>query len=129
MVSCLQLNTPESFTRATHIYNNLCTQKEKSLSKIVHPYVLLASKQGHIEEAYEILNYLHKPKRGVIRSGLRISLLVKMNRLDEAIRVLEQIVKGKVIYVKQGGRVWSCSRARALRALSLLCRTELLKHY
>ena len=97
MVSCLQLNTPESFTQATHIYNNVCTQKEKSLSKIVHPYVLLASKQGHIEEAYEILNYLHKPKRGVIRSGLRISLLVKMNRLDEAIRVLEQIVKGKVI--------------------------------
>ena len=97
MMSCLQLNTSESFTQATHIYNNLCTQKEKSLSKIVHPYVLLASKQGHVEEAYEILNYLHKPKRGVIRSGLRISLLVKMNRLDEAILVLEQIVKGEAI--------------------------------
>ena len=55
LASCIRINTEESFQKATHIFNNFCDEKQRHMSRITHLYVYLASEQGHIEEAYEIL--------------------------------------------------------------------------
>ena len=55
LASCIRLNTEESFQKATHIFNHFCDEKQRNLSRITHLYVFLASEQGHVEEAYEIL--------------------------------------------------------------------------
>ena len=98
MMSCLRLNTPESYIKATNIYNNLCDSKTRTKSEIAYPYILLTAKQNNLEEAFEILKHkVDKDSKKFRELGthaeLQISLFIQMERLPDAIEVLENIVK------------------------------------
>ena len=98
MMSCLRMNTPESYIKATNIYNNLCDSKTRTKSEIAYPYILLTAKQNNLEEAFEILKHkVDKDTKKFRELGthaeLQISLYIQMERLPDAIEVLENIVK------------------------------------
>ena len=97
-MSCLRMNTPESYIKATNIYNNLCDSKTRTKSEIAYPYILLTAKQNNLEEAFEILKHkVDKDSKKFRELGthaeLQISLFIQMERLSDAIEVLENIVK------------------------------------
>ena len=97
-MSCLRMNTPESYIKATNIYNNLCDSKTRTKSEIAYPYILLTAKQNNLEEAFEILKHkVDKDSKKFRELGthaeLQISLFIQMERLPDAIEVLENIVK------------------------------------
>ena len=97
-MSCLRMNTPESYIKATNIYNNLCDSKTRTKSEIAYPYILLTAKQNNLEEAFEILKHkVDKDSKNFRELGthaeLQISLFIQMERLSDAIEVLENIVK------------------------------------
>ena len=97
-MSCLRMNTPESYIKATNIYNNLCDSKTRTKSEIAYPYILLTAKQNNLEEAFEILKHkVDKDTKNFRELGthaeLQISLFIQMERLPDAIEVLENIVK------------------------------------
>ena len=85
MMSCLQLNTTESFVKASEIFNNICDEKFQKLARIAHPYALLAHNQGQIVEAYEIVSNVRN-NQSVVRAGIMVFLLTKLNRLSDAIK-------------------------------------------
>lgn len=91
MMSCLQLNTTESFVKASEIFNNICDENFQKSARIAHPYALLAHNQGQTVEAYEIVSNVRG--QSVMRSGMMVFLLTKLNRLSDAIKVLEAAVK------------------------------------
>ena len=84
MMSCLQLNTTESFVKASEIFNNICDENFQKLARIAHPYALLAHNQGQTVEAYEIVSNVRG--QSVMRSGMMVFLLTKLNRLSDAIK-------------------------------------------
>ena len=97
-MSCLRMNTPESYIKATNIYNNLCDSKTRTKSEIAYPYILLTAKQNNLEEAFEILKHKFDKDTKKFRelgthAELQISLFIQMERLPDAIEVLENIVK------------------------------------
>ena len=100
-MSCLRMNTPESYIKATNIYNNLCDSKTRTKSEIAYPYILLTAKQNNLEEAFEILKHKvdnktknkEKFRELGTHAELQISLFIQMDRLPDAIEVLENIVK------------------------------------
>ena len=85
MMSCLQLNTTESFVKASEIFNNICDENFQKLARIAHPYALLAHNQGQTVEAYEIVSNVRN-SQSVVRAGLKVFLLTKLNRLSDAIK-------------------------------------------
>jgi hypothetical protein len=84
-MSCLQLNTTESFVKASEIFNNICDENFQKLSRIAHPYALLAHNQGQTVEAYEIVSNVRN-SQSVVRAGMKVFLLTKLDRLSDAIK-------------------------------------------
>ena len=85
MMSCLQLNTTESFVKASEIFNNICDENFQKLARIAHPYALLAHNQGQTVEAYEIVSNVRN-QQSVVRAGMKVFLLTKLDKLSDAIR-------------------------------------------
>ena len=85
MMSCLQLNTPESFVKASEIFNNICDENFQKLARIAHPYALLAHNQGQTVEAYEIVSNVRN-QQSVVRAGMKVFLLTKLDRYSDAIK-------------------------------------------
>ena len=90
MMACLRLNTPESYKKATEIYNGL-DDKFQIYARIAHPYALLAHLQGDTVEAYEAVARVRS--RTVIKTGLLVTFLTKLNRFNDAFRALELVIK------------------------------------
>ena len=84
-MSCLQLNTTESFVKAAEIFNDICDENFQKLARIAHPYALLAHNQGQSVEAYEIVSNVRN-SQSVVRAGIMVFLLTKLNRLSDAIK-------------------------------------------
>ena len=84
MMSCLRLNTEESLTKATEIFNN-CDEYFQKLPRIAHPYALLAYNHGQVEEAYKIVSN-GSSRRSIVKTGIVVFFLSKLNRLSAAIK-------------------------------------------
>lgn len=87
MMSCLRLNTAESLESASTFVN----ERNLTVSRVAHPYALLASNQGNHLLAYETVSLV--PRTSVIRTGLLVYLLVKLNRLPEAMDLLDGVIR------------------------------------
>ena len=90
MMSCLRLNTKESFEKASEIYNSL-DDTDQIIARIAHPYALLSHLQGQTIEAHNIISSL--PSKSVIKTGLLVTFLTKLNRFNDALRTLESVLK------------------------------------
>ena len=86
LMSCLRLNTHESFVKASEIFHSL-DDKYQVMARIAHPYALLAHFHGETIEAYEVVSSL--PSKTVIKTGLLVTFLTKLNRINDALRILE----------------------------------------
>ena len=86
LMSCLRLNTHESFFKASEIFHSL-DDKYQVMARIAHPYALLAHFHGETIEAYEVVSSL--PSKTVIKTGLLVTFLTKLNRINDALRILE----------------------------------------
>jgi len=90
MMSCLKLNTQESYIKATEIFAD-CSEYLQKLPRISHPYALLAYNNGQIVEAYEIVS--NGARRSTVKIGIKVFFLTKLNKISAAIRVLENTLK------------------------------------
>ena len=88
MMSCLRLNTQESYIKATEIFAD-CSEYLQKLPRISHPYALLAYNNGQIVEAYEIVS--NGAKKSTVKIGIKVFFLTKLNKISAAIRGLSKI--------------------------------------
>ncbi len=89
MFSCLKLNTKESVEKASQIYNKQCSNFVQKSGFVSHPYALLLCQQGQLEEAYEVISNAFS--KSMIRTQLKLFILTKLNRLTDAVAVLEHL--------------------------------------
>lgn len=123
MMSCLKLNTKDSLESAMTFYNGKHRDQLTKISRFVHPYALLLCRQGNPALAFEIVSLL--PKRTVLRSGLMVYLLTRLNRPTEACVLLE----GVLTEIQREDKPLSVSRGQGMPKLifSLECVQALTK--
>jgi hypothetical protein len=105
-MSCLRLNSKESYEKSHTIFHKICDEKSQKASRIAHPYALLASLQGHETEAFEVVSQV--ARKSVIRTGLLITLLTNMGRFSDAIGQLEAVLNEMEIQdsaIKSTGKI------------------------
>ena len=91
MMSCLQLNTPESFNIASDIFDKTCDEKQRKSSRIAHPYAFLAYQQGDLKKALEIVEQCNS--QSVLRKCLQVFFLTKLQEYGKALSKLDKLAK------------------------------------
>ena len=72
------------------MFDEVDDNSRRSIGRAGGIYALLAAKQGHIQEAYEVLGLV---KTSMIKLNMQIYLLSQMDRLEEALEVLESSIR------------------------------------
>merc|ERR1719376_1900553 len=86
MMACLRMNTAESFAKATELYNR--KPELMSNGKVANAYGLLILRHGADPAlAYEVVTVSRK--NSVLRTSLMVFILARLNRPEEACRLLE----------------------------------------
>lgn len=93
MMSCLRLNTSSSLNAATGFYNGKSGGHIMKISRVVHPYALLLCLQDSPRLALETVSLLSTKHFPVLRTGIKVYFLAKLNRPEEACALLENALR------------------------------------
>ncbi len=91
MMSCLRLNTPDSYAKAKDLYENQCNNYARSVGPVAHSYAWLCYMNKDFAKAFEVIASM--PKKSILRTTLLVTLFVKMDRVNDALLLLEAVIK------------------------------------
>ena len=91
MVSCLKMDTPQSFERAGKLFNGPQQEQLLLFGRASYTFAVMACRQGQYALAFETVS--QSPRKTVLRSSLLVYLLAKLGRLSEAFGHLEGVLR------------------------------------
>jgi pentatricopeptide repeat domain-containing protein 2 len=101
MASCYKLNTPESYEFALNLVKRAQESDAYLLPRAASFFAALSLEQGDPNTAFEFMSKFNT--KHVVFSNLRVWALLKMNRVDDAIFMLREIVNEDTPLRGRGG--------------------------